>query len=316
MIFDLVRQYLLNKALLHTVSEQAILDHKQQNFESMLTSMTPKQKQFWFGNHTVTILNDLNSCKITTALDLILAQQLDPPYGPFNNGQILITSSGTTGSNKLYPYAYDNWLMYTVSAARGLLLHQCDSTDRILTTDIGGLQAGYRAIEDAATKICGAQLILDRSVSLESKLKHMDKFKVTVLVGNAKKLHRMAKLNPRLFFDHKLKMVINTGTPLANPEILCDAFGVDHIVDYYGSAEMGNISFTCQHGHQHINDDFFHTVNKNHKSYYSNISSLPVWNYELGDKLTYSYKGQCLCGSYLPTLDEFVPKGSDFSHKE
>ena len=315
-MFDIVRKHLLAKAMIHTVSEQAILDNKQHNFEYMLATMSLKQKNFWFDGHDVLTLSDLVNSKVTTAQDLITEQQSNPPYGPFSNGEILIISSGTTGYNKQYPYKLENWLIYATSAARGLLLHGVDSTDRILTTDVGSLQAGYRAVEDAATHICGAQLILDRSVNLTSKLEHIDRFKVTVFVGNSKKLHRMAKLNPKSFFSHKLKVLIQTGTPLTDPEILCDAFGVDHVVDYFGSAEMGNISFTCQHGHQHVNDDFFHIICKNDKSYYSNISSLPIWNYDVGDVINYSYKGQCKCGSYLPTLDKFVPKNSNFSHKE
>ena len=303
------RSLLRSKALLHTISQQAILDNRLRNFKSALSRMSTDQAQWAFSDYAVTTLEDLRTLSETTPEDVALMQKQLPPYGHFYNGEILVQNSGSTSNKKLFPFDLESWLNYVTPAARGLLAMGVDSTDRILTTDPGSTQAGYRTPEDAATWICGAQLILDRSVSISNKISTINNFGVTVLIANYKKLERLVALKPK--FDQPLKAVINTGMPLEEPRRIADALGVDYIMDYYGSSEMGNISYTCQHKNQHVHDDYAHAVQQDGKTLFSNLSSLPLWNYNLGDSVEYSYKGLCKCGSYLPTVDFF--KAKDYS---
>ena len=300
------RSLLRSKALLHTISQQAIIDNRLRNFKSALERMSTAQRQWAFGDHSVTKLEDLNGLLEKTPDDVAVMQQQLPPYGHFYHGEILVQNSGSTTSKKSFPFDIESWLHYVTPAARGLMALGVDSTDRILSTDPGSTQAGYRTPEDAAVWVCGAQLILDRSVSLSNKIKAINDHGVTVFIANYNKLERMAALKPK--FDQPLKAVINTGMPLKNPKYIADTFGVEWVMDYYGSSEMGNTYYTCQHGHRHVHDDFVHAVQRDGKTLFSNLSSLPLWNYDLGDRIEYSYKGLCKCGSYLPTVDLFKTK--------
>lgn len=274
----------------------------------MLGIMTPRQRAWWFQDRPVQTLEHVASLPIRGPQDLMHEQEINPPWGLFEFGEVLVQNSGSTNARKAFPFALDAWLRYVTPAARGMLMAGVGPGDRVLTTDVGGTQAGYRTPEDAAAWICGAQIVLDRSVSLVSKLEHMRDHGVTVLIANWAKLSRMARLYPSKYFTHKLKLIISTGLPMEDPRSVAQAFGVDWIMDYYGSSEMGNTYFSCSHGQRHVHDDFIHVSQSDQGSLFSNLSALPIWNYSLGDRLEYSYKGRCGCGSHLPTVDNFVTK--------
>lgn len=295
-------------ALRHLESDQSLAEQKHRNFDWMLRHMTQRQRQWWFPGGPITHLDDVAGLPVRTALDIRTEQELNPPWGVFEFGEVLVENSGSTNGRKRMPFTLDAWLRYITPAARGLLSSGVGPGDRVLTTDAGGTQAGYRTPEEAAAWICGAQIVLDRSTSLLRKLEHIRDHGVTVLIANWPKLVRMAQLNPRKYFSHDLKLIISTGLPIQDPAPVARAFGLDWIMDYYGSSEMGNTYFSCRHGQRHVHDDFVHVTQAPGRSLFSNLSGLPLWNYDLGDQLEFSYKGRCACGSYLPTVDRFQTK--------
>ena len=124
------------------------------------------------------------------------------------------------------------------------------------------------------------------------------------------------KLITRQQLNTALEVQKKTGRPLENQDEIARAFGVDLIIDYFGASEIGNIYWTCRHGHRHVNDDLINVIHKNNTSYYSNLWSLPAWNYDIGDRIEFSYKGRCECGSWLPTVDLFIPKNYDNINKQ
>ena len=141
----------------------------------------------------------------------------------------------------------------------------------------------------------------------------MNQYGVTVLSASPAKLLRMAKLKPKTLLSRPLKMVISAGGPIKHEEEIADAFGVNQIVNFYGSAEMSNIAWTCNRGHFHVNIDLCYI---NQGKYFTNLTNLPVFNYVQGEELKFSYKGTCACGSNLPTVDKMIVSIADRNHKE
>lgn len=307
--FDInqLRSTIRNHALNHTISQQTVLDNKQQNLSNILSELSSQQRAWWFGSNSVNTVAELELCDAVPT-QRIQELQAQSPHGIFGSGELMMTSSGSTGRKKIVSCDLEHWFRYFTGCSRQLFAAGVDNTDRVLTTDPGMMQSGYRALEDAAKYAVGAQLVIDRSTSMTRKLEMIAEHEVTVLIANPVKLMRMAKLQPHRYFKHPLKAIISTGMPLENAEIIKSAFKTDKLYDVFGSVEISQIYFTCQHGHRHVNDDLLHVVNKQGKSLYSNVWSLPVFNLDSGDYLEYSYKGKCDCGSYLPTVDVFVSK--------
>jgi len=302
-----LRDTIRGHALSHTVSQQTVLANKQRNLSNTLAEISSEQHAWWFGNHTVNTIHELESCDAVPA-SRVQELQDTAPHGIFGTGELMMTSSGSTGRRKVVSCDLEHWFRYFTGCSRQLFAAGIDHTDRVLTTDPGMMQSGYRALEDAAKYGTGAQIVIDRTTSMTRKLEMIAEHDVTVLIANPVKLMRMAKLQPHRYLKRPLKAIISTGMPLEDPEIIKSAFKTDKLYDVFGSVEISQIYFTCQHGHRHVNDDLLHVVNKQGKSLYSNVWSLPVFNLDSGDYLEYSYKGQCDCGSYLPTVDVFVSK--------
>lgn len=308
-----------DRADLHLKSRDAVSEQKHQNFQHMLKSMTPAQHRWWFGDSQVRSLDDLTSVEIFDGSRILHAQrQAGNRHAPFHQAEILLTNSGSTEPEKYFPYSLENWWRYVAVVSRGLTAHGVGPGDVVLSTDIGRMQSGYRAIEDAAAWICGATVIRNRSTSLTTIIDLCHKFGVTVLISNTKKLHRMAKIvHDTKNRPSQIRCIVQTGMPLTEPTELCTTFGVPYIIDYYGDVAVGNIYWTCPHGHRHVNEDSVHTVQRKGITYFSNLASLPVWNYNIGQEtLLYSYKGRCECGSHLSTVDQFDPKSYEFITKD
>lgn len=302
----------------HLKSRDAVLEQKNRNFQDMLETMTCEQHQWWFRNAKVKSLDDLAKVEISDGHRILDAQSRGgDAYCPFLQGEILLTNSGSTESEKYFSYSLENWWRYVAVVSRGLSAHGVGPGDVVLSTDIGRMQSGYRAIEDAAAWICGATVLRNRNTTLTKIIDLCHSAGVTVLISNDKKLHRMATLLQDRNRPPKIRSIIQTGMPLTQPKALCDAFCVPYIIDYYGDTAIGNIYWTCSHGHRHVNEDSIHTVQQKGMTCFSNLLSLPVWNYNIGaETLLYSYKGRCGCGSYLATVDQFAPKSYEFLRKD
>jgi phenylacetate-coenzyme A ligase PaaK-like adenylate-forming protein len=288
----------------HYLPYDQILLKQEQNFHNHLQRLTPEEKQIWFQGVNVQSISDVKKLPVRSSSDIIKMQITNPPYGMWSKGEILFTSSGSSNSiRKVVPRSLENYYRYMMGVARGLENHGVNQTDAILTTDSGDMFAGHTVIEDAATHFLGASRVRCSSPLLKDKLTSMEYYRVTVLSGTPGKLIRLAKLMPKNILSHPLKMVISLGGTLENKEEIADAFGINQVVDYYGSSEMGNIGWTCAHGHFHVNIDMCHI---SQGKYFTNLTNLPIFNYAQGEELNFSFKGTCECGSNLPTVDQFT----------
>lgn len=298
---------LKKRSELHLASYQSIIEHREQNFQRQVLSLNENQKAFWFGK------------TLHESQEIVDTQIANPPFGILHPGELLFQSSGSTGSSRVnYYFGYSQWLELTISAARSLLMYDVNHHDTIMTTDIASLQSGYRQIEEAAVFVCGAKLVKSGKTTWHGKLEYIKNYNVSVLVATTSKLKRMANLIQSQDQISSLRLILQIGEPLSHEDALeiKQKFNVEHILDGYGSVEMGQVTFTCPYGYQHLHEDLTPIVTINNYSYGSRLISLPVFNLKIPEVIEYSFKGQCRCGSYLPTVDKFVNRTNVLYQKE
>lgn len=297
---------------IHCASRQAICDIQYLNFCNLRNSLTEQQHEWAFGTKDPVWLDKFHKVVPThSPEELLQLQKKHPPFGLFQKGPILVENSGSTTEKRRLPFNLSQWIQYVSPAARGLAHYGIDHTDVILTTDVGSTQAGYRTIEEAATWYCSSTVINERSASLPRKLTTMEEYGVTVFVGNGPKIERIMKMLSHTNLANQLKLIIITGIPTTRTKQIEDTFGCP-VTDYYGSSEMGHTYYKCKHNQRHVHVDFVSVIQKQNKSLFSNIATLPIFNYDLGDELHYEWNGRCDCGSFLPVVTHFKTK--DFSH--
>lgn len=311
----MINEELKKLHLAHYQSYDKILEAQEYNFQNHLQRLTVNDKQRWFGDITVNCLADLSKLPITTGEDIIQEQQSRPPYGMWDKGQIVFTSSSANanGVRKVFSRNLSNHYRGIVSTARSLENHGIDHTDVILTTDTGSMFCGHVVIEDPAILFCGATRVRCGSPLLTEKIKTMAQFGVTVFSSSPSKLYRMSKLQPKTMLLQPLKMLISTGGKLEHEEEIAEAFGVERVINMYGSSEMYNVAWTCRHGHFHVNIDLCYIEDG---KYFNNLTNLPIFKYVQGDEIHFSYKGTCACGSNLPTVDTLEVSNSNRTHKD
>ena len=300
------------RAFDHLQSREFLVDQKQRNFERTLSVMSDYQKDFWFDGKVVKTLDDLNNISLKTSKDILQTQIDKPPFGALPSGEIMFTSSGSSGGRKpVFHYSWNDYLNMWWANSRWIGSWNVGPQDTVMTLDVGTTQAGYRRFEDISSFVFGARMMKSGGTTWVQKLERMRDHNITILIGNTEKLKRLAAHNPKKYLrPGQLRMIGQMGMALTDEEYLCDAFGIDQITDLYGSAEMGSVHFECPHGQLHFHDDLVHSVDHSEGTLLSNLYSIPIFNYlqAPGEYVKYSYKGVCACGSYLPTVDNFVPR--------
>jgi phenylacetate-coenzyme A ligase PaaK-like adenylate-forming protein len=318
-MFEKIRQELRQQAVEHMTSRAQVEQVQQTNFFRQLSRLNQQQYKFWFHDHPVTQLADLSTTPMHTNAELIQTQIDHPPYGIFSPGELLFMSSGSSGGPRVrYYHSWNTWMEINLGAARNLLAHGVNSNDTIMTTDVGNMQLGYRHNEDAASFICGARIVKSGRTTWHQKIDLIQEYGVTVLIASTSKLRKLASLISSRQMVSSLRLIIQIGEPLtvADQEYIQQQFGVDQIVDGYGCAELGLISWTCLHGHQHVNEDLLHIEVRNGKNSLTRLVGEPIFNLSSNETLKYSYKGQCACGSFLSTVDEFIHRSDAINPKE
>lgn len=318
-MFEQLTQQLQSRALKHLESRQAVLDEQKNNFLRQLDKLTDKKYQQWFGDQNVSALSDLVHAKSHSNHNILETQQIDPPYGMLNPGQLVFASSGSTGQKRPYWYHdWYNWCEFNISCARSLMSYGVGMQDRIMTTDVGSHQIGYRHFEDGATMICGAKLFKSGGTSWYEKLDLIERNQITVLVANTSKLKRMAALINDSKKVQSLKLIVQIGQNLScqDRDYIQQRFLVPNVMNGFGSVEMAQIAFTCGHGQMHVHDDLFFAVDQGTHSVGTRLVGVPAFNIQLEERILFSYKGQCKCGSYLSTVDQLITRNNVLNEKD
>jgi phenylacetate-coenzyme A ligase PaaK-like adenylate-forming protein len=314
-----IRQTLRARALSHFSSRDTVVNNRNANFAQQLARLTPEQRMFWFDLHDVADVESLSQTPAHTTAEIVKTQQQSPPHGILPPGQLLYTSSGSTGNAKVHHYySWDDWLEVQVGCSRSLLMHGIGPDDTVMTADVANMQMGYRNVEDAASIVCGAKIVRSGGTTWEEKIDLIEQHSVTVLCANVTKLKRLGQLIKNQDRVSSLRLVMQMGEHLTAEDetLIKQQFGVDTVLNIYGSVEMGQISFNCVAGHRHVHNDLVHVQTQNDKTYVSKLVSIPIFNLELPEVIRHSYKGQCACGSFLSTVDEFRPRTNAINKKE
>ena len=318
-MIESIRHHLRERALVHRHSREAVLKAQQQNFKTQLQRLDQAQKNFWFHTGTPTDVNDLQDMPLHTSAEIIATQTSNPPHGILPPGEMLFMSSGSTGSPRVrYYFSWDNWFEHLISETRCLIDYGVNESDTLMTADVGNMQIGYRHGEDSTSVACGGKIVKSGNTTWEQKIDMIDEYHVTMLLANTTKLKRLGQLVKSPEKVKSLRLVLQAGEHLSNEDqlLISKQFNVDRVVNLYGSVEMGLIFYVCPHGQQHVNEDLICATTKDNKTYFSKLISMPLFNLQSSEVVRYSYKGQCTCGSFLSTVDEFVPRTNIINQKE
>jgi phenylacetate-coenzyme A ligase PaaK-like adenylate-forming protein len=318
-MFQLLKQQQQSRACKHLESREAVLEEQKNNFSRQLKKLSDQKYNQWFGNVRVSELADLAQTQSHSNKQLLETQKNDPPYGMLNPGQLVFSSSGSTGQERPYWYHnWDDWCEFNISASRSLMSYNVGANDRIVTTDVGSHQIGYRHFEDAATITCGAQLFKSGSTSWHEKLNLIERNQITVLVANTTKLKRMAALIKSAKQVQSLRLIVQIGQQLSDDDRkhIQEKFLVHDVLNGYGNVEMSQIAFSCPAGKMHVHDDLFYAIDLGTHSLFTRLVGSPAFNIESEERIMFSYKGRCECGSYLSTVDQLITRNICSNQKE
>ncbi len=199
------------------------------------------------------------------------SQEADPPYGTMcipGRGPLtrIATTSGTTGEPVLIPFTEEDYFgSFCEGAVRALWAAGVRNTD-VVHAAFGFMPfLGLMGVYDASEHLIGAMVVPGGAWDTNIRLKMLQKFKVTVLMSTPTYLFRLADVAEKSGIDISklgIKIVMTTGEPggssVSNTgKCLEKIFGVK-IYDMSGTQETHYITWTCEHGTSHINEDLIY----------------------------------------------------------
>lgn len=196
------------------------------------------------------------------------SQEIDPPYGIMNisnRGPLtrVAMTSGTTGEPVLIPFTEEDYFgVFCEGAVRALWAAGVRNTD-VVHAAFGFMPfIGLAGVYDASEHLIGAMVIPGGAWDTHIRLNMLKKFKVTVLMGTPTYLFRMIEVAEKSGIDVSkigLRVVMTTGEPGGSSipnitKIFEKAFDAK-VYDMFGTQETNYITWTCEHGTAHINED-------------------------------------------------------------
>ena len=310
--FDRIAEWMRLQARLHySLTEDELITRRKEWFQRSLTTLTQRERDYWFQDSVPTREQDLRSLPVRTPDDLLQTQELAPPFGLFNDrpGALIKCSSGTTGQRKRWPRTWPQWQELCIGNHRQLVAMGVQPGDAIMTTEIGKMQQGNQVMEDPAALYEGVLKVQCIKAHITDQLSHIERYGVNVISGIPHTLLLWAKRWHTVSLQRPLRAVATTGAPLTHEDRqrLCEAFDVERIYDHYGSSEMSNIWWTCAEGARHVNVDLM-WIDNDHFADTSVISSycgLPYYRYSLQERIDMQ-PSECACGSALPICTTFT----------
>jgi len=200
--------------------------------------------------------------------ELRISQEKNPPYGMMcipNRGPLtrIAMTSGTTGEPVLIPFTEEDYFgVFCEGAARALWAAGVRNTD-IVHAAFGFMPfLGLFGVYDACEHLIGAMVVPGGAWDTNIRLKMLQKFKVTVLMSTPTYLFRLIEVAEKSGLDVSkfgIRVVMTTGEPggtsISNTgKMLEKAFGTK-VYDMSGTQETHYITWTCEHGTSHINED-------------------------------------------------------------
>lgn len=199
------------------------------------------------------------------------SQTDDPPYGMMMIPQEkpisrIALTSGTTGEPVIIPFTEEDYFgVFCEGAVRSLWAAGVNKND-VVHAAFGFLPfIGLAGVYDAAEHFIGSLVIPGGAWSSLTRLKMLKKTGVTVLMGTPTYLLHLASVAHQNSIDVKdlgIRLVMSTGEPggasiASTGARLKEAYGCE-VHDFSGTQETNYMSFTCEYGTSHLNEDLIY----------------------------------------------------------
>ena len=213
-------------------------------------------------------IEDIKYIPILTKEEIRISQEKDPPYGMMRipgSGPInrIAMTSGTTGEPVLIPFTKEDYFgNFCEGGVRGLWAAGVRKDD-ILHCAFGFLPfIGLAGLHDAGEHFIGSLVIPGGTWDSLTRIKMIQKLQVTVLAGTPTYLLHLATVAKKRQIDPKsmgIRLLLTTGecgsASVPNTGLrLKEAWGCK-IYDLSGTQETNYITWMCEEGVSHINED-------------------------------------------------------------
>ncbi len=216
-------------------------------------------------------LDDVTLIPTLVKEEMRQSQTDNPPYGmmfiprdkPISR---IAMTSGTTGEPVVIPFTEDDYFGVFCEGAVRVLRAAGVSKNDVVHTAFGFLPfIGLAGVYDAAEHFIGSLVIPGGSWNSLTRLKMIKKTGVTVLMGTPTYLLHLASVAHQNGIDPSklgIRLVMSTGEPGAasiesTGARLKEAYKCG-IYDFSGTQETNYMSYTCEHGTSHLNEDLIY----------------------------------------------------------
>jgi phenylacetate-CoA ligase len=284
-------------------------------------------------------LDDMRLIPLLSKEEIRVSQVEDPPYGmmripgrgPVNR---VAMTSGTTGDPVLIPFTAEDYFGgFCEGAARFLWAAGVNKND-VVHVAFGFMPfIGLGGVYDACEHLIGSLVVPGGTWSSVVRLKMLQKFKVTVLVGTPTYLLHMAAVAAEEGIDASklgLRLVMTTGemgsSSVPNTGVRLEKSYGCKIHDFSGTQECNYISWTCDEGTSHLNEDLVYCEVLDPKTYepvepgesgVMVVSDLvqkthPMIRYKTGDCIRgIDEDYHCACGRTLSRFKGYIGRVDD-----
>lgn len=230
-----------------------------------------KWEKAGFSPNKISTLEDIKHIPILHKEEIRLSQVTDPPYGmmkvpgrgPINR---IAMTSGTTGEPVLIPFTKEDYFdVFCQGGVRGLWAAGVRKED-VVHVAYGFLPfIGLSGVYDACEHFIGSLVVPGGAWDSMLRLKMIEKFKVTVLMGTPTYLLHLASVAEQNGIESNklgIRVVLTTGecgcASIPNTGLrLQEAWGCK-VYDFSGTQESNYISWTCEEGLAHLNEDLIY----------------------------------------------------------
>jgi phenylacetate-CoA ligase len=227
-----------------------------------------KWEQSGFYPEKIKTIEDIKYIPFLDKEEIRLSQKKDPPYGMMKvpgRGQItrIAMTSGTTGEPVLIPFTEEDYFgVFCEGGVRGMWAAGVRKED-VVHAAFGFLPfVGLAGVYDACEHFIGSLVVPGGAWDSSLRLRMIQKLGITVLMGTPTYLLHLASVAKEQGIDTRklgIRLVLTTGEcgSMSVPntgERLQKAWGCK-IYDFSGTQETNYISWMCEEGTAHINED-------------------------------------------------------------
>lgn len=298
-----------------------------------------KWEKSGFSPDKLKTIKDIKHIPILTKEEIRMSQEKDPPYGMMKipgRGPIsrIAMTSGTTGEPVLIPFTEEDYFgVFCEGGVRGLWAAGVRKED-VVHAAFGFLPfVGLYGVYDACEHFIGSMVVPGGAWDSMLRLRMIQKLKVTVLMGTPTYLLHLASVARENGIDPSsigVRLVLTTGecgsASVPNTGVRLEKAWGCKIYDFSGTQESNYISWTCEEGTAHLNEDLIYfevldpetnepvepgepgklvitdLVQKTH----------PVIRFETGDIVAgIDSEAKCACGRTLSRLKGYTGRVGD-----